>query len=363
MENENQGKPTTAVATVERIDNGKPALYNPAAFDQIWRAAKLFASSDLVPKDYKDKPANCFIAIEMADRLGITPFAVLQSLVIIHGKPSMEAKLITALVNDSGMFVDPLEYEIVGDDPYAMDYKVRCFATMKRSGKVCLGPWIDYKMVKGEGWLDKIGSKWKTMPSVMFMYRAASFFAKIYASNITMGMQTEEEMEDVRTPVDITPAPALAGMTLEHKQAPDETLRQKMEAEMDEKLWDQKNQPQKHTPAPAPARKRGEPSPGRKRRTKEEMAEDEAAELAEQQVQKPQTPTCEHPSSRMENGIEVCESCGEILSEDEAPPFPDLTEQATPATERQVNDSLGHGATQQRQAAVQQSDDEPVDLF
>lgn len=197
---------TKAVATVEKIDNGKPALYNPAAFDQIWRAAKLFSSSDLVPTAYKGKPENCFIAIEMADRMGISPFAMLQSLVIIQGKPSMEAKLIIALVNDSGIFKDPLEYEISGDDPHADNYKVRAFATMQKSGKLCQGPWITYKMVKGEGWLDKGGSKWKTMPAIMFMYRAASFFAKMYCPNITMGMQTREEMEDVTSqPIDITP--------------------------------------------------------------------------------------------------------------------------------------------------------------
>jgi hypothetical protein len=193
--------PTTALA---KIDNGKPALYNPAAFDQIWRASKMFASSDLVPTAYKNKPENCFIAIEMADRMGIAPFAMLQSLVIIQGKPSMEAKLIIALVNDSGLFVDPLEYEVVGDDPHAENYKVRAFATTKKGGKLCQGPWITYKMVKGEGWLSKGGSKWQTMPGIMFSYRAASFFAKLYCPNITMGMQTREEMEDSK-PIDVTP--------------------------------------------------------------------------------------------------------------------------------------------------------------
>jgi hypothetical protein len=205
MSNENLPATQMETTAVAKIDNGKPALYNPAAFDQIWRASKLFSSSDLVPAAYKGKPENCFIAIEMADRMGISPFAMLQSLVIIQGKPSMEAKLIIALVNDSGIFKDPLEYEIVGEDPHAQNYKVRCFATMTKSGKLCQGPWITYQMVKGEGWLDKGGSKWKTMPSIMFMYRAASFFAKVYCPNITMGMQTREEMEDVQM-VNVTPA-------------------------------------------------------------------------------------------------------------------------------------------------------------
>lgn len=204
---------TTTAVTVSKpaapipFDNGRPVFFNPAMMDQLWRAAKVFSMSDLVPTAYKNKPENCFIAIELADRMGIAPFAVLQNLVIIQGKPSMEAKLIIALVNDSGVFTDPLDFEVIGDDPYPAPgtkpelhgYKVRAFATMKKSGKLCQGPWVTYRMVVGEGWLDKGGSKWKTMPDLMFRYRAASFFAKLYCPNITMGMQTREEMEDVIT--------------------------------------------------------------------------------------------------------------------------------------------------------------------
>ena len=52
-------------------------------------------------------------------------------------------------------------------------------------------------MVKGEGWLDKSGSKWKTMPEQMFTYRAASFFARKYCPDVLMGLQTVEEVRDV----------------------------------------------------------------------------------------------------------------------------------------------------------------------
>ena len=343
---------TRAVATAEKIDNGKPALYNPAAFDQIWRAARLFASSDLVPKDYKDKPENCFIAIEMADRLGINPFAVLQSLVVIQGKPSMEAKLITALVNDSGMFVDPLEYEVVGDDPFAQDYKVRAFATMARTGKVCLGPWIDYRMVKGEGWLDKGGSKWKTIPSLMFMYRAASFFAKIYCSNILMGMQTREEMEDMREPLDVTPRTQnlATNRQVEHVHTQAAAVQPDPDKPLFEGVTDAGAQTQ------PPTRKRGEPREGAKRRNSAEVAEDAAADLADQQraeaAQQQASATapltdcpCEHPVSRLDGDIEVCEACGETLSD--TGPIQQINEQ--PAQQQTV-------ATQPAAAAQQSAD-------
>jgi hypothetical protein len=51
-------------------------------------------------------------------------------------------------------------------------------------------------MVKGEGWLDKAGSKWKTMPEVMFQYRAASYFGNLFAPDIMNGMYSVEEVKD-----------------------------------------------------------------------------------------------------------------------------------------------------------------------
>ena len=247
---------TTAIERRSMVDNGKHTLANPAAFDQAWRAAKLFASSDLVPKDYRDKAANCFIAMEMADRMGINPFAVMQNLCVINGRPAMEAKLIIALVNDSNLFVDPIEYEIDGEDPHDDKYRVRAFAVMSKTGKTCYGPWITWKMVKGEGWHSKSGSKWQTMPSIMFLYRAASFFAKIYAPNITMGMQSREEMED--------------SIDAEYKQLSSRSLEQSVSSA--------------NGVISTGFRERGKPSPGRQRRTAAEVEEDRISDEADNDV-------------------------------------------------------------------------------
>ena len=324
MSNETEPTPTSAVVVYE--DNGKPALYNPAAFHQIWRAAQMFAKSDLVPSAYKGKPENCFIAIEMADRMGISPFAMLQSLVIIQGKPSMEAKLIIAMVNDSGIFVDPLEYEIVGEDAYAKDYKVRCFATMKKTGKVCYGPWIDYRMVEGEGWLAKQGSKWKTMPSIMFMYRAASYFAKVYCPNITMGMQTREEMDDVRPPVDITPVPNLVA-ALESKPA-DAVVEAVEGTDEPPPLAGVSTEPE------TPKRERGKPSPGHAKRTKQEMEEDKAADEAEALAAQQAADAMAHGTEAVDTGT------GEITGgePDLDDNFPDLP--GTQAQQQKPTDDL-----------------------
>jgi hypothetical protein len=51
--------------------------------------------------------------------------------------------------------------------------------------------------VKGEGWLNKSGSKWQTMPELMFRYRCAAFFARTFCPDVLNGLQTADEVRDV----------------------------------------------------------------------------------------------------------------------------------------------------------------------
>ena len=51
-------------------------------------------------------------------------------------------------------------------------------------------------MAQAEGWLNKNGSKWKTMPQLMLRYRAASFFANLNCPDLTLGLYTDDEVID-----------------------------------------------------------------------------------------------------------------------------------------------------------------------
>jgi hypothetical protein len=52
-------------------------------------------------------------------------------------------------------------------------------------------------MAKAEGWIDKNGSKWKTMPEQMLMYRAATFFCRVFCPEVLAGVQTSDEITDI----------------------------------------------------------------------------------------------------------------------------------------------------------------------
>jgi len=64
-------------------------------------------------------------------------------------------------------------------------------------------------MAKKEGWATKTGSKWATMPDLMIRYRAAAFWGRLYASDLLLGLQTQEEAIDIQPVTVKTEVPSL----------------------------------------------------------------------------------------------------------------------------------------------------------
>ena len=69
---------------------------NADSFNQLQRAAKAFASSTIVPKEYQGEQglSNCIVAIDMAMRMNLSPTMVMQNLYIVHGRPTWKAEFV-----------------------------------------------------------------------------------------------------------------------------------------------------------------------------------------------------------------------------------------------------------------------------
>lgn len=165
------------------------------SFELMQRGAKLLMSSDLVPKQYQGNLSNCVIALNMANRIGADPLMVMQNLYIVHNSPSWSSKFLIATINTCGRF-SSLRYEWRGK-PGDDNYGCRAWAIERGTNERLDGIWVDWTMVRAEGWNSRNGSKWKTMPDQMFVYRAAAFWQRAYAPELGMGLQTREEMEDI----------------------------------------------------------------------------------------------------------------------------------------------------------------------
>jgi hypothetical protein len=163
--------------------------------NNTFRMAKMLAASALVPDAYRNSPENCVVAIDIGNRLGLSPLMVAQNLYVVKGKPSWSGSFCAAAINGSGRF-SPLEYVFVGEEGKP---SWGCYATAVRlsTGERCNSDIITIQMANSEGWLNKPGSKWRTMPRQMMMYRAAAFFARTHCSDILLGYRTVEEIQDM----------------------------------------------------------------------------------------------------------------------------------------------------------------------
>ena len=182
--------------------------------------------------------SNCMIAIDIAQRIGAAPLMVMQNLAIIYGRPSWSSKFLIATVNTCGRF-EPLKFRFTEkgnlgkfnyteyqkqwvngtgggrgyykteavnkefDGTKIQDIECVAYTTAKGSKDVLESSPISIRMAIDEGWYLKNGSKWRTMPKQMLMYRAASFWTSAYAPELSMGMRTVEENQDI---IDITDA-------------------------------------------------------------------------------------------------------------------------------------------------------------
>lgn len=228
-------------------------FFDPVQFDTMQRVCSFFASSDLVPDNYKAqlKPfpagadentmnaikaentaiktkaiANCMIAVEVASRIGASPLMVMQNMAVIYGRPSWSSKFLIATVNSCGRF-EPLQFRftdkgalgMVDYTDYVWNPTKRCkepvikqfdgkkihdiecvaFTTKRGSDGVLESSPVSVRLAIQEGWYTKNGSKWQTMTKQMLMYRAASMWTNAYAPELSMGMRTVEEQQDIYT--------------------------------------------------------------------------------------------------------------------------------------------------------------------
>lgn len=163
---------------------------------KAWKAAQLLSRSDLVPtQNFKGKPENCLIALDAANRMNLSPIFVMQNMYIVQGKPAWSGQFVAALVGGSGKYSD-LDFTYVGEEG-SDDWG--CYASARRlsDGRLIKGTTVTIGMAKKEGWYQKSGSKWQTMPELMMQYRAAAFFARVNCPNVLMGGYTMDELADI----------------------------------------------------------------------------------------------------------------------------------------------------------------------
>ena len=179
--------------TTELATNG--VWENKDQFNQLLRAANMLSQTSIIPATYQGKPQDCFVAIEMANRMGVSPLVVMQNMYVVKGKPAWAGQACTMFINSCGKFTG-VKHVYTGEK--GTDSR-GCYVTATRisDGVQVNGVEVTIAMAKAEGWTSN--TKWRNMPELMLAYRASAFFARVHCPEALMGVQLVDEIYDTET--------------------------------------------------------------------------------------------------------------------------------------------------------------------
>lgn len=167
---------------------------NTKMFNLAYKLAGFLGQSDLVPQNYQGKVANCLIAIDIANRMGISPMAVMQNSQIVRGRFSWTGSACKSMIDGCGKYRKPTVYREVGkkgDDSWGFYLEGET-----KDGEIVKGVEVTVNMAKAEGWYAQ-NPKWRHMTELMLKYRCAAFFMRTECAGLAMGFLTAEENEDI----------------------------------------------------------------------------------------------------------------------------------------------------------------------
>ena len=187
---------------VETVHPAAAGLMDIAGLQKV---AKVYAASSFLPASWKklqesERLANLIIIINRAAVLKCDPLLLLQNLNIIAGQMCWKSTFLLQLLMVNGWA--GAKYDMTGDPTSPAFWETEsngcAFSAINpATGEREVGTKITVAMVKGEGWLTREGSKWRTMPEQMLKYRAVAFFARSNAPAVLGGFMAQDELEDV----------------------------------------------------------------------------------------------------------------------------------------------------------------------
>ena len=169
----------------------------PVDLKEALEFAALIAKSDLAPRDYKDKPGNVLIAVQMGREVGLAPMQAIQSIAVINGRSSVWGDGALAVVQASGLLEDFCEMSF--DEIKRAGY-AKCTAIRKGQPTPIERVFSIEDAKSGGMWgrtnRDGSPSVWKAYPYRMLQMRARAFVLRDGFADVLKGLAIREEVQD-----------------------------------------------------------------------------------------------------------------------------------------------------------------------
>ena len=161
----------------------------PSSLAEAIKYSEIISNSDIVPKDFKGKPGNVLVAVQMGAELGLSPLQALQNIAIINGKGSIWGDAALAIVQNHPDYEGHEEF-IEGEEA-----NMRAICRVKRKGSEWHEVVFDVEKAKKANLWGKAGP-WTQYPERMLQMRARGFAIRDKFSDALKGLITTEEAKD-----------------------------------------------------------------------------------------------------------------------------------------------------------------------
>ena len=181
-------------------------MHDTGAFEHLYRVAKAFSMSGMVPAHYQGKPESCMVALMLAEQLGESPMLIFQEMVPINGRPSTSARFAIARANGSGLLKGRISWSSKGTGD-ALEVQAKAILAETDEPITAV---VTMKEAAADGWTKN--PKYRSMPEQMLRWRSATRLINLFIPEVLFGLGIREEQETIeRVTVRQEPAtPAIA---------------------------------------------------------------------------------------------------------------------------------------------------------
>ena len=160
----------------------------PQNVTEAMQMAEMLSKSQMIPKNYQNKPQDTLVAMMMGSELGLHPIQALQNIAVINGKPSIYGDAMLALVQNHSAF---------GGIQESFDEAAQvatCIVWRKSGEKHTVT--FSQADAKQAGLWGKPGP-WTQYPKRMMTFRARGFALRDQFADALAGLISREEAEDM----------------------------------------------------------------------------------------------------------------------------------------------------------------------
>jgi len=203
-----EAKPPMALAPLAPVTTITTGIdpFKPKNLTEAMALADMMAKSTIVPKDYIDKPGNCFIAMQWGFELGLPVLQAMQNIAIINGRPTLWGDAVLAIVRSAVDTAGNRVLEGISESLDEVTMTATCSVKRRGSSKPCVRTFSLAEATKA-GLIAK-GGTWAAYPKRMLQMRARSWALRDEFTDVLRGMPIAEEVLDyVDREKDVTPAP------------------------------------------------------------------------------------------------------------------------------------------------------------